>query len=86
MLALITLVWRRLPQHRWVSPVTILFTGGVAITQGLEAFGLTVPMLSNICRDLPWAAEGFQWVSPAIGGFFVGLFSSWKIPHCCDPS
>lgn len=85
-LALITLVWRRLPQHRWVYPMTILFTGVVAITQGLEAFGLTVPMLSNVCRDLPWAAEGLQWVSPAIGGFFVGLFSSWKIPHCCDPS
>ena len=84
-LALITLAWRRLPEHRWVYPAAIFFTAVVSVTAGIEGFGVKVPFFSTLCAQLPWAAEGLHWVGPAVGGFFVGLLLSWKIPHACDP-
>ncbi len=84
-LALITIVWRRLPEFKWVYPTTIFFTAVVSITAGIEGFGVTVPFFSTLCSQLPWFSLGLQWVGPAVGGFFVGLLLSWKIPHCCHP-
>ena len=84
-LGLINLVWKNLHLHRWVYPLSMLFTGVVSVTAGLEAFGLNVPFLSNLCADLPWSHIDLGWISPAIGGAAAGLFLSWKIPHACDP-
>jgi len=84
-LGLINLAWKNLHLHRWVYPLSMLFTGVVSVTAGLEAFGLNVPFLSNLCADLPWSNIDLGWISPAIGGAAAGLFLSWKIPHACDP-
>ena len=84
-LGLINLAWKNLHLHRWVYPLSMLFTGVVSVAAGLEAFGLNVPFLSNLCADLPWSNIDLGWISPAIGGAAAGLFLSWKIPHACDP-
>ncbi|TCP19148.1 LIVCS family branched-chain amino acid:cation transporter [Scopulibacillus darangshiensis] len=52
---------------------TILFTGVVAIFDGLKAFGLDLGPVQEIADKLPFAGFGLGWIVPAVAGFLIGI-------------
>ena len=62
-LGLINLAWKNLHLHRWVYPLSMLFTGVVSVAAGLEAFGLNVPFCrisAQISRGPTLIWDGFR--------------------------
>lgn len=75
-LALASLARPSLVHSKGLYRLTILTTGVVSVTMGLEAFGVTVPGLSPAVASLPWAGLGLAWVTPAAAAFLLGLLLS----------
>ncbi len=75
-LALLTLASRAFTRLKLVYPMTILFTGVVSVTMGVEAFGVRVPGLSDAVAALPGSALGLAWVAPAVAGALTGVAMS----------
>ena len=46
------------------------------VLAGVEAFGVRVPGLSDFADELPFAANGLEWIVPALVGAALGVLLS----------
>ena len=69
-----------LGRDRWVWRLTMLCAGLVAIIDFIAALPVSVPGGASVVNfakgALPWYADGFGWVVPALVGFVAGLIVS----------
>ena len=72
-LGLLSLAYKRLLTLRALYPSVVLATGVFSVLAGLEAFGLRVPVLSDFADTLPFAANGLEWLLPAVVGAAAGV-------------
>lgn len=75
-LGLLSLAYKHLLTLRALYPSVVLATGVFSVLAGLEAFGLRVPVLSDFADTLPFAANGLEWLLPAVVGAAAGVVLS----------
>lgn len=54
----------------------MIFTGVFALIGGLDAFGVPLGPVQTFSDSLPLAAQGMEWIIPALVGTAIGIFLS----------
>lgn len=71
-LGLLSLASKRLLTLKALYPAAVVATGIFSVLAGVEAFGVRVPGLSDFADELPFAANGLEWIVPAFVGAVIG--------------